>query len=453
LSSRRSSRLLASAAVAGALLLPGPVGAFDVKLWPLFRYVHDPVTDDLRWSALGPVIEFSRTADARDLRIRPVLWLHQKRGPSRDDRSDILFPLAATRWTDEYQSFRFLLFTYRATTPRASATSPPAATRFTLFPFVFYRETPDGGRHLSVLPFYLDLPDVFGYEEVKAVMFPAYVRLTEARVERRFYGFPFVSTVGGADGHGFRFWPFFGTKEIAGRERTRYVLWPFHLRSERLVPGYGWETRRIDFPVFASIDGPTRHSRGYGIFAHVHTVDERLGTESTGAPWPFVFRERRLGEESYRTWRVAPFYGRSDRDGISSRFYAWPAYRTRDQDEGDFHYRHRDALLVLWRSQEQWNEASRHHESVLTLFPVLRLEEADGRHFGQVPALADSLMPRNRGVLAMWAPVYGLVRWDSERDGERDWSVLWGLVARERGQMLGPWHLDPDPDPQDAHEH
>lgn len=421
----------------------------DVKLWPFFRYARDDRLDVMRWTALGPFLEFKRTPEMREFYVRPLLHLVQRRGTLHDDRADILYPLAASRWQEEYQSFRLLLFNYRKVPPPdAPATPgevPPAKewrTRSSLFPFFFFRRSPERGVQLSVLPFYLDLDDVLGYQRMKAVMFPAYLRLDEPRLERRWYGFPFVSTVGGADGSGFRVWPFYGHTEIAARERSRYVLWPFHIRTERFVPDWGWEERRINFPVFGSISGAGREARAWGVIAHTHTVDQRRGIESTGAPWPLVVRQRRLGEDDYRIWRFFPFYGRSDTDGISSRFWAWPAYRRRTQDQDGFHYQRQDVGLVLWRRQQVDSELSGRHQRLLTLFPGLRREQEDGRYFGQTPALADSLMPKNRGVLAMWAPLYGLFRWDTRPDGERDWNAAWGLVARENGRLFGPWHFD-----------
>jgi len=435
------------AALLALALLSTSAHAVDIKLWPLFRYSHDEATGDLHWSALGPLIEFSRTAERRDLRIRPLLWLRQNRGPGHDDAADILFPLAATRWRDDYQSFRLLLFTFRSSAPRAPAPGEPPAgaetwtSRFTLFPLVFYRSSPELGTHLSVLPFWLDQPDFFGYQHVRVVMFPAYVRLDQPNLERRFYGFPFVQTLGGANGRGFHVWPLYGDKSVLGESHTSFVAWPFHLRSERLVPGWGWERQRIDLPVYASVDGAGRESHAWGLFAYTHTIDHRQGYEAIGSPWPLVVRDRVLGEDAYRTWRFAPFYGRSDRDGISSRFYAWPAWRTRVQDAPDFHYERRDAMLLLWRRQEQWSAATGRHESLLTVFPALRSESENDRSFGQSPAIVDSLLPKNRGVLALWAPMWGLVRWDTEPDGAHDWNVGWGLLANERRHLVGPWHL------------
>lgn len=423
-------------ALALVLLLPATAPAFDLKLWPLFRYRHDS-DGTVAWSALGPLVAYTRTSEATDLEIRPILWLHRRRPPASDGHAEILFPVASTRWQDDFRSTRFLLLSYRGRHAAAGAPAAPQGRRFTLFPFVFYRE----GDGLGVFPFYLRLHDFLGYDEVETALFPAYLRLTEPRVERRFYGFPFVSTIGGADGRGVRVWPFFGTKEVTGRERTSYVLWPFHVRSEVLVPGYGWERRRVDVPVVAAIDGPVRWSRAYGIVAHVHTIDQRLGSEAVGAPWPFYFRERRIGDEEWRTWRLAPVYGRSDRDGITSHFYAWPAYRTRTQDQGEFHYRRQDALLVFWRHEQQWNDTSGRRIGLTTLFPVLRSDVRDGRAFGQVPALLDSLLPRSLGVRRLWAPLWSVWRWDTAPSGARDWSLLWGLLAREDGRIVGPWRI------------
>ena len=429
--------------VACLLTLARPASALDVKLWPLFRYAHDEANDVVRWSAFGPILEFTRTPEARDLRIRPLLWLRQQRGGERDDQADILFPLISTRWQNGYQTFRFLLFTYsNRPAPKPETRAPTWATRFELFPFVFYRSSPALGTYFGVLPFYLDMPDFYGFERVRVVLFPAYLRLTEPRLERRFFPFPFVSTVGGPAGRGFRLWPVYGRKETLGTERTSYILWPFHIRRERLVPGYGWERTRVDFPFVAAIDGAGRRSRFYGIFLYTHTVDERQAYEGIGSPFPFVYRERALGETAYRIWRFAPFYGRADRPPVSSRFYAWPAYRVRRQDVEDFHYERDDAMLVLWRRQRQSNETSGHRERLSTLFPVRRSVEVDGRPSGQMPALFDSVLPKNRGVLALWAPLYGLYRWDTEPDGARVWNVAWGLVARERDRLVGPWHLE-----------
>src|SRR5262249_19710284 len=167
------------------------------------------------------------------------------------------------------------------------------------------------------------------------------------------------------------------------------------------------------------------------------------------SPWPVIFRDRRLGEEGYRVWRLAPFYGWSDREGIRSSFVLWPLYRTTDQEDGDFHFHRRDGLLVVWRPQREGDPGTGHSRALDTLLGVLRSDAVNGRSAGQVPALMDSLVPANRGILAMWAPLWGVFRWDTSPGGHLDWSLLWGLASRERGHLRSPWFIDRAPPTED----
>src|SRR5262249_58920708 len=167
--------------------------ALDVKVWPILRYSRNDTRGELHWSALGPLIEYVRTPKLRDLRIRPLLWLSRRLGDVSEDRMELLFPLLTASRQAGYQTVRLLLLSRTWTAPRDPAAA--ATSSFTLFPLVFWRRDPQHGPHGGVLPFYLDLADVFGYEQVRTVLFPAYLELDEPQVVRRFYAFPFVSTV------------------------------------------------------------------------------------------------------------------------------------------------------------------------------------------------------------------------------------------------------------------
>jgi hypothetical protein len=415
----------------------------DVKLWPLFRYARDDTRGQLRWSAFGPLVEFSRTPETRELRIRPILWLRQQRGARHDDRADILYPLAASRWQDDYQSFRFLLFTYRTTAPAGVEPPPPYeqwTSRLTLLPFVFYRRSPEDGANLSIFPFYLDADDVLGWDHVRAIAFPAYLRLSEPGVERRFYFFPFVSTVGGPLGSGVRVWPFYGETEIAGGADPVRPLAVRH-RERPLRRRRGLGAAAVYFPAFATIDGG-RTTRGYGMGAYIPPWIRAVASSRPGHRGRSPSASA-LGETEYRTWRCFRFtVGARAWDRVAVLCLA--AYRTKSQDVEDFHYRRHDVGLVLWRRQRLESEASGHDERLLTVFPLLRDASDDGRRHGQTPALADSLLPKNRGVLELWAPLYGLLRWDTRPDGARDWNAGFGFLAREGGRLRGPWYFEAD---------
>jgi len=427
------------AVAAALLLLLAPRSpAIEIGCWPLFRYEHDEATGHLHWSALGPIVEYDSSADGRALAIRPVFWLRQQRD-GRDQQADFLYPIAATRWQGDEWSLRFLLVSARG----GASGADRAGTSFTLFPFVFYRDRGEDPPDLGVLPFYLDLHERFGFARIRAIGFPLFVQFDAPRVTRTYAPFPLVSWLGGEDGDGVRVFPVFGTTTITGRERSGFAAWPFLTWSERQDATYGAERRLVVFPFFARLDGERRESRAYFLTGYTHSIDRRRGTESTGAPWPFVFRERRLGDENDTTWRLAPFYGRSDDGAVARRFYLWPAWRTLAEDRGDFHFRRRDALLLAWRSQWDWDEATGSSHALMTLVGGFRAERTGDRASGQLPAVLDALLPANRGIRELWAPLTALVSWEPGPDG-LDWELAYGLVARRHGVLHGPWYVHAD---------
>jgi len=413
------------------LVAAAPAGALDVGLWPLFHVVTDPAAGTLRWTALGPLLAYARTPTSRELFVRPLLHLRRE-GDVAD--ADVVFPLLTAHVEPGYESLRFLLF--RHSDRGASGRDT------TLFPFVVWRDDPEHGHSAGLFPFWARLHGVLGYDEIDTVLFPLWLRVENGGITRRWHPFPFVSTVSGVNARGLRLWPLWGETDIAGREHSRFVLWPFYVESDRHDPQYGDEHRLLVVPFWASLDGPERTSRGWGVLGRTHTIDRRIGSEAIGSPWPFVYRERALGDETWRVERWAPFWGRSDVGGIHSRFWLWPLARAVDQDQDDDHYRRRDALLILWRDEREWNEETGHHAALWTLFPLLRQVASDDRVAGQAPAILDAIAPRSRGVATQWAPLWSLLAWHTDDAGRLDWSLLWGLVARERGRLRGPVHLE-----------
>lgn len=408
-----------------------PAAAFELHLWPLLHVRSDDVTGVREWKALGPLVEYRRDPRRREFLLRPILWLVHERDP-RLERADVLFPLAALRREPDLNTLRVLLLSIRLAADEKD--------RLTLFPFLFWRRHVEVGSRFGLLPFYLAQNDRFGFDTVEIVAFPLWLRVGFGGVERRFHPFPFVSTVSGSrpGTRGVRVWPLAGFTEIPGEQRTRFFLWPFWIDQERTVPEYGRERRHIRFPVWAGLQGEWRQSEGWGVLAYTRTVDYRLGIEAVGSPWPLVLRERPLGEDRWRTFRVPPFWGRSEQGGLRSRFWLWPLLRASEQDQGDYHARRRDLFLVLGRAQWAWDAESGRRESLATLVPVMRHVTRDGTGSGQIPALVDALTPRNRGVLALWAPLWALLRWETRHDGPVDWTVAWGLVGRQGGRLRGP---------------
>lgn len=424
-----------------ALGSPPSARARDWKLWPLFRYRSNEATGEVRLNLLGPLVEYRSGHGRRELVVRPLLWIRQSPA-GRDDRTVVAYPLLTAERGPDSERLRLALLSYRSRFVGHPTEPPGWRSHLDLYPFVFYRHDPLRGGRISVLPFYVHLEDFLGFSEVRMVAFPAYVMLGEPRVVRRWFLFPFFSAVGGPDGRGVRLWPLWGWREIAGRGRLRFVLWPFYIKEDRFLPGGKTERRRVLFPLYASTHGPGYRSRSYGpLLFYTHTVDERLGVEYWGFPWPLAVRQRELGSDSDRLFRIIPFFGYRDAGGISARFYLWPLYRHRAQDAPGYHYERRDILLLAWRRQEEVSAATRQRRRLTTIFPLLRSEHSGRRREGQVPALLDSLMPRNEALLAVDAPLWGVFRWWTGPSGTLDWELLWGMLGREGGHWVAPWRF------------
>ena len=155
----RSAAWWAGATLVCTLAFAGRVAAAEFKLWPLLRWVSAPREGLLRWTALGPLVEYFGGPDGWSLHIRPLLDLERRYAAPSDLRADLLFPLARLRATDDDLSLRFLLFTLRS---KPSVETPTATeTALGIFPFAFYRHDAAGVSG-GILPFYLDLHDVLG---------------------------------------------------------------------------------------------------------------------------------------------------------------------------------------------------------------------------------------------------------------------------------------------------
>ena len=90
----------------------------------VLRYARNDERGELRWSALGPLIEYVRTPELQDLRIRPFLWLTRRLGADPVERMEILTPILSARRQGDDGALRFLLISRTLDgTPRGAASA------------------------------------------------------------------------------------------------------------------------------------------------------------------------------------------------------------------------------------------------------------------------------------------------------------------------------------------
>ncbi len=185
--------LLVLAAVACGWVGGAPAAsARELKLWPLFDYTSDPATGTQHLTILGPLIEYGSDPQYRRIAVRPFFSIRQAR-IGHDDEVRVLYPLMTSHWGPEEQTTRALggLLTYRTSTTSDGRTLTGQHLR--VLPFYFYDWDGERGMRASLLPFYADLEDLAGYQRVRTILFPGYVRLTRAGHDRRYWMYPFYS--------------------------------------------------------------------------------------------------------------------------------------------------------------------------------------------------------------------------------------------------------------------
>lgn len=428
-----------TAVASAALLCPlaPPARALDLKLWPLIDY-HSDASGQHRAHVLGPLFAYERSAESTELTLRPLF--SYKRGPdAAGSELAILYPVWISRWNTEESKHSLVgLISYRSQPARRP---DQWDRRFTIFPLVFYRYSHVLGTQLSVLPFYADLRDFWGYERVQMIMFPLYLRLQLPLVERTWMPFPFYARTGGVLGRGFRVWPLYGWDQVGDQTRFRYIMWPFYIAYDNHFTRPEHEQRVVSFPFFSRTDSPSMHSRSYGVF-FTHTVDRNAHTDTRGFPWPLWVSQRDLNTGERTSLRIAPFYENSRLGTVERHFIMWPAYRWQTQETDSYRYRRSDVFLVVQRNIHEVQVDENHERRLRTLLPLYR-DQVDDQH-GEFSTLAllDALYPRNPVIRRLYSPLWQLYTREQRGTAPPRWSILWDLISSDGSQTRYPVYLD-----------
>ena len=360
---------------------------------------------------------------------------------SPETRGWLLYPLASWTSAPEELSVRFLgigSYVSRAAPP----VDRPYDRELTIFPFLFYRHDPERGTSFSLLPLYADVERFFGYERIRMLAFPLYLRIEEPLWDRTWLPFPFFSWVGGHSGEGVRIWPIYGRTRLGDEYESSYRGWPLDIRAVE-HPGTAGETRtRIAWPLFSTVDGPTVESRSYGFLLflplYTRTIDHAAGMEIRGFPWPVWSEETDLKTGERRSIRLTPIYENRVTATQRQMFYGWPFYRYREGLGDDASYRRTDVLFVLYRDESEGDGTRYARTHALLPFWISR--ERGGHESAQSITLLDGMFPQNEPLQRLYAPLYRI--YGIGPDGTRD--VLWRMWTFGAGKLRPPWYFSRD---------
>ena len=361
-------------------------------IWPISWEFND----EKRF--LGPLISYQSKNDSNHFTFRPLLATYDS---NEGGVYNFLYPFGHARKNHSY----FIPFY------RSKQFDEDSDTSFALF---FWGKSKKQGSYGGAFPFYGKLYDRFAKDEMGFFMWPLYSFTKADNTTKTNIIWPIFSLYDGAE-TGFKAFPLYGERKLAGVKESRFFLWPVFISEQRNLdtdepvesffafPFYLQATSRtmasyeVMWPLFSYMRSEDK--KEWGLFAKLFSVTE--GKQKNGYSFfPFVS------------------YEKNDRD---TRFNLFgPVYRESEwyvRDERFFQRR----VAVINRYIEEKDK------TFLNVWPLFEYSsEKEDYNF-----LFPSLLPfRIEGFNRIIKPLYTL--YEQRKEGGKTMvSLLYGLYTRE----------------------
>ena len=477
---RRLLHALILMALAGAPVLARPTSPSEYD-WGFLASRHADPNGDWHTKALGPFYERVEGTNGMRMQAWRPAYAHLEDPATDRTRDEVVWPLAQWRTIDEQAAWRvlfFLGFNHDTTTntPRKRAW---------IFPFWFSGRDATGGTYRALFPFYGSIHEFLGRDEINFVCFP--IRST-SRVSDLYTSnwlWPFISVTHGPGVLRYRVFPFYARSVREGQTDKRSILWPFWSSvryDDPHHPGGGF----MLWPLYGQVRVPGQVTRWYlppfFKFAHAPKLTQ------INAPWPFIQYER-----SKQPGRVeGPLFGRTNLSD-NAKLYVWPLWGRKQVGNVDRTFalwpflwwqsavrpgiaQHRFQLVPFFIAQSEvatnTGAVVSRYNRVWPLYSYRRVG-AESRFrtldlwpLAQTPAVDRSWSPLwtvysrhrveqrcdtevlwglyrdlNRGGEGRQVSVFPLFDWNRSAEPRRSWSLLKGLVGRDRRGSQVSWRL------------
>jgi hypothetical protein len=463
----RSSLPVLSLAWLASCASPGA----DWNLAPL--YSRHTAPQQVRAEIAGGLIRFEQNQQTTRRAWNPVYWEEETAG---HQRIDFLFPFGRAESSKKRDRdwVRLWPFFWREAERRPDGV---LETDWAFYPFFTGGSAEDGSEDsFAFFPFYGHLENWLSFEEVDFVLFPLWARTKKDGTQTNHFLFPLFSKRSG-NSTGWKFFPLFGWKEIPGRSKSHFILWPFFTYSETelhkknpmrswfLFPFYGskiqgdYQAKTMLWPFFGWANRPSTHYRSWQFWPLLKFEHSEKGggrqlsrvlpfflqyqddqTEFTSLLWPiFWHRKDHLEEMERESWYAVPLFWKSKTKYKNGReedyLRIFPFYTRRTithQHNTTTQIASPDAGLAvsrnwlypfsLWKETTESRSGFREKRAVFSLYRELR---AAGHSRKSVPLIG--------GV------------WE-EPDGTRHHSWLLGLIRWSSGEH-GGWQAPAFPGP------
>ncbi len=383
---------------------------------------------------LGPFYERVHTASGSErVTYRPFLHTRITDVTNTAERLEYFWPIFGSNRRENALSWRFLL----CFGADPDTTDPESAYRTWALPFWFQGRTKQGEDYAALFPLYGTIRNIF-WDRIHFALFPLWLEYDRGGYNSWSVLWPIISRTTGKSGSGFKIFPLYGQMEKSGKEKTKFVLWPFWTSGRYFDrnPGKSW----MLFPVVGRVDRASESA--WMILPPFFTVSQGQGKldyyRKINCPWPFV---RIVDDQNEHRRYYWPLWGRHyrDDDTFDACWALWPFYRSRVATRAGIRERSRSVFPIYHHSESRSdaNQDAVYETEVETFTRVWPLfsSRADATHsFTKIPDLGfskrNSVLDRN--LLGMFT-LY--TRGETTEPQQVDHTALWGAVRRGYGEL------------------
>lgn len=434
---KRLLRMLPRAAILAALAgagcaAPGAGGRATVDGGALVSRLDYPGGGQ-RDRAIGPLLERQQTPDATVVQALHPVVSRARTADGERTQTEWLWPLGISRIVNTQRYTR--VFTVLA--QDFDTTDARSRWRFWAFPFLFMGRDAQGDRYGALFPIGGRLNEFMGYDRTWFVLFPLYANCLRDDVRTHEVLWPIISRSKGGTVDRWRVFPLYGISRRGDTQMHRFILWPFWTDARYRDPdyqGYGY----VLFPLWGRIN--TTGDQTWMVAPPLFRYSKRDHGRRTElhCPYPFVQISRGGPDKTY----VWPLWGRKRDGDTRSGFALWPliTHRTVVRTAETFS---RWMVLPFWQAESRIAHAPATDTTGVTARVTARYRKlwplgSYRREGAEARLRIFDLWPfkYTPGIERNWAPLWSL--YTHARSGAfREDELLWGLF-RWRRQEHGP---------------
>lgn len=396
----------------------------DVNFGPI--YSRDTTLEgDRRVRLLGPLFEQRTSTNGRVVKALRPLFTRSIEANGRDNRTDLLWPLATATTVGKEVNSRFATMYYTD----YDSSDPMSRWRLWLLPVLFMGRDAAGSGYFAVFPLGGKVSEILFFDRFWFFLFPVYAHYASEGQHTTDIMWPIISWSRGKGVLRARIFPIYGRTIHPGVSESMFLMWPILTWARYVKPeqkGGGF----VLFPFIGRIHRPQATS--WLLLPPLIRWTRGQDYQELNLPWPFV----QISSGRINRFNLWPLGGGRSEPGVNEGFILWPIVRSYHSETGSQTF---DSLAILPFLQYAALKVPDSHlansnmvfaDKSLKIWPLFVNRTVGGVSRVKIPALWPS--KDIEAIDNTYAPVWTLFSRTDTSDSS-DSELLWGLIRRRTG--------------------